>query len=73
MLEPGNQEPGFRLKKDGYSSTPITCNSTPNRKVGPSLCHKLQELVDGAFGEMTVTMQYLIQGGIVAWRVSTRT
>lgn len=24
--------------------------------------HKLQELIGGAFGEMTVTMQYLFQG-----------
>jgi Mn-containing catalase len=28
----------------------------------PVYAHKLQELIGGAYGEMTVTMQYLFQG-----------
>ena len=28
----------------------------------PVYAHKLQELLGGAYGEMTVTMQYLFQG-----------
>ena len=35
--------------------------STPD-KPGPVYAHKLQELIGGAYGEMTVTMQYLFQG-----------
>jgi Mn-containing catalase len=31
-------------------------------KPDPVFAHKLQELIGGAFGEMTVTMQYLFQG-----------
>ena len=31
-------------------------------KPDPVYAHKLQELIGGAFGEMTVTMQYLFQG-----------
>ena len=31
-------------------------------KPDPVYAHKLQELLGGAFGEMTVTMQYLFQG-----------
>src|SRR6202161_4875627 len=31
-------------------------------KPDPVYAHKLQELLGGAFGEMTVTMQYLMQG-----------
>jgi len=35
--------------------------------------HKLQELIGGAYGEMTVTMQYLFQGGTAGCPASTRT
>ena len=31
-------------------------------KPDPVYAHKLQELIGGAYGEMTVTMQYLFQG-----------
>ena len=31
-------------------------------KADPVYAHKLQEPIGGAYGEMTVTMQYLFQG-----------
>jgi len=35
--------------------------------------HKLQELIGGAYGEMTVIIQYLFQGGTAGCPASTRT
>ena len=32
------------------------------RQADPGYARKLQELIGGAYGEMTVTMQYLFQG-----------
>ena len=42
-------------------------------KPDPVYAHKLQELLGGAFGEMTVTMQYLMQGWNCRMKASTRT
>lgn len=42
-------------------------------KPDPVYAHKLQELIGGTFGEMTVTMQYSCRAGTAASRASTRT
>ena len=42
-------------------------------KPDPVYAHKLQELLGGAYGEMTVTIQYLFQGGTAGCPASTRT
>jgi len=35
--------------------------------------HKLQELISGVYGEMSVIIQYLFQGGTAGCPASTRT
>jgi Mn-containing catalase len=42
-------------------------------KPDPVYAHKLQELIGGAYGEMSVTMQYLFQGWNCRMPASTRT
>ncbi len=42
-----------------YRVPAIRCRAGEAR---PPYAHKLQELIGGAYGEMTVTMQYLFQG-----------
>jgi Mn-containing catalase len=42
-------------------------------KTDPVYAHKLQELIGGAYGEMTTTIQYLFQGGTADCRAGTRT
>jgi Mn-containing catalase len=42
-------------------------------KPDPVYAHKLQELIGGAYGEMTVAMQYLFQGWNAGCPASTKT
>ena len=46
---------------------------TAPEKPDPVCAHKLHELISGAYGEMTVTMQYLLQDGPAGRPASTKT
>ncbi|HXP58729.1 MAG TPA: manganese catalase family protein, partial [Streptosporangiaceae bacterium] len=53
---PDNEEP-LMFRHTDY----LQFDAQPE-KPDPVYAHKLQELIGGAYGEMTVTMQYLFQG-----------
>jgi Mn-containing catalase len=46
-----------------YRTAYLQFDAKPERP-DPVYAHKLQELIGGAYGEMTVTMQYLMRAGI---------
>jgi Mn-containing catalase len=50
------------LQFDAMPEKPDRCTPT-----------KLQEVIGGAYGEMTVTMQYLFRAGVAGCPASTRT
>jgi Manganese containing catalase len=56
---------GYETHREGapifFHTSRLQFESKPD-KPDPVYAHKLQELIGGAYGEMTVTMQYLFQG-----------